>query len=167
MIVDARVILRAFFPDEDQAQALVRERVMGRVKLNAPTLLLYEVTHAVVQARRRGRVSEEQAGGILSSFEGLGIALQPVDWQQMLPLAERFGRTAYDAAYLAQAEATGQPLITGDRRLYHAVHEHLDWVQWLGDGPLACGSCWIDATQHPGADLQTRVVRLSISQPPT
>jgi predicted nucleic acid-binding protein len=43
---------------------------------------------------------------------------------------------AYDAAYLALAEATDQPLITGDRRLYSAVHVHLDWVQWLGDHPL-------------------------------
>lgn len=135
MIVDASVILSAFFPDEDQAQAqaLIREHVMGRVKLVAPTLLLYEVTNAVVQARRRGRISDEQAGNILTSFEGLGIDLRPVTWQQILPLALRFDRSAYDAAYLALAEITERPLITGDRRLYHAVHEHLDWVQWMGD----------------------------------
>jgi predicted nucleic acid-binding protein len=139
MIVDASVILSAFFPDEDQAQAqtLIREHVMGRVELVAPTLLLYEVTNAVVQARRRGRISDEQAGNILTSFEGLGIALRPVTWQQILPLALRFDRSAYDAAYLALAEMTKQPLITGDRRLYNAVHEHLDWVQWMGDFPQA------------------------------
>ena len=135
MIVDASVVLSAFFPDEDQAhaQALIREHVMGHVEMVAPTLLLYEVTNAVVQAQRRGRISDEQAGNILTSFEGLGIALKPVTWQQMLPLARRFDRSAYDAAYLALAETCKQRLITGDRRLYNAVHEHLDWVQWIGD----------------------------------
>jgi predicted nucleic acid-binding protein len=135
MIVDASVILSAFFPDEDQAQAqaLIREHVMGRVELVAPTLLPYEVTNAVVQAQRRGRISDAHAETILTSFEGLGIALRPVIWQKMLPLAQRFERSAYDAAYLALAEMAERPLITGDRRLYNAVHEHLDWVQWMGD----------------------------------
>ena len=135
MIVDASVVLGAFFPDEDQAQAqaLIREHVMGRVELIAPTLLLYEVTNAVVQAQRRGRISDEQAGNVLTSFEGLGISLRPVSWQQMLPLALRFDRSAYDAAYLALAETSEQPLITGDRRLYNAVHADLSWVLWLED----------------------------------
>jgi predicted nucleic acid-binding protein len=139
MIVDASVILSAFFPDEDQAQAqaLIREHVMGRVELVAPTLLVYEVTNAVVQAQRRGRISDAQAENILTSFEGLGIALRPVTWQKMLPLAQRFERSAYDAAYLALAEIAERPLITGDRRLYNAVHERLDWVQWVGDYPRA------------------------------
>jgi predicted nucleic acid-binding protein len=53
----------------------------------------------------------------------------------MLPLAVRFDRSAYDAAYLALAELTERPLITGDRRLYNAVNEHLDWVEWLADYP--------------------------------
>ena len=51
----------------------------------------------------------------------------------MLPMALRFDRPAYDAAYLALAEADAQPLITGDARMYNAVREHLDWVQWIGD----------------------------------
>ena len=135
MIVDASIILSAFFPDEaqPQAQALIREHVVGRTELIAPTLLLYEVTNAVVQTRRRGRVSDEQAEKTLTSFEGLKIALKPVTWQQVLPFALRFERSAYDAAYLALAEASEQPLITGDRRLYNAVQEHLEWVQWVGD----------------------------------
>jgi predicted nucleic acid-binding protein len=139
MIVDASVILSAFFPDEDQAQAqaLIRDHVVGRVALVAPSLLLYEVTNAVVQARRRGRISDEQVEKILSSFEGLGIALRPVTWQQILPLALRFDRSAYDAAYLALAEMAELRLFTGDRRLYNAIHEHLDWVQWIGDYPKA------------------------------
>jgi len=135
VIVDASVILDAFFPDEEQAeaQALIRDHVIGHLQLVAPDLLPYEVTNAVVQARRRGRISDEQVEDILSSFEGLGIALRPVTWQQMLPLALRFDRSAYDAAYLALAEATDQPLVTGDSRMYNAVREHLGWVKWIGD----------------------------------
>lgn len=139
MIVDASVILSAFFPDEaqDQAQALIRDHVIGQVQLTAPTLLLYEVTNAVLQARRRGRISDEQAEGILSAFEGLGIVLEPVTWQQILSLAVRFDRSAYDAAYLALAQVTEQDLVTGDLRMYNAVREHLDCVQWIGDYPRA------------------------------
>jgi predicted nucleic acid-binding protein len=135
VIVDASVILSAFFPDEEQeqAQALIRDHVIGHLQLAAPDLLLYEVTNAVLQARRRERINDEQAEGILSTFEGLGIALKPVGWKQMLPLALEFGRSAYDAAYLALAEADDQPLMTGDLRMYNAVHERLHWVRWIGD----------------------------------
>ena len=135
MIVDASVVLRAFFPDEEQdrAQALIRDHVIGHLQLEAPDLLLYEVTNAVLQASRRGRIDGEQAEDILSSIEGLGIALKPVGWKQMLPLALSFDRSAYDAAYLALAEAEDQPLITGDARMYNAVRERLPWVRWVGD----------------------------------
>jgi predicted nucleic acid-binding protein len=137
VIVDASVILRAFFPDEEQerAQALIRDHVIGQVQLEAPDLLLCEVSNAVVQARRRGRLTDEQAEDILSSVEGLGITLRPVDWRQMVPIAMRFDRSAYDAAYLALAEADAQPLITGDARMYNAVREHLPHVRWIGDYP--------------------------------
>jgi predicted nucleic acid-binding protein len=138
MIVDASVVLSAFFPDENQpqAQSLIRDHAVGRAQLVAPTLLVYEVTNAVVQAQRRGRISTEQAGEILSSFESLGIELRPVAWQQMLPLAQRFGRSAYDAAYLALAEGTGQPVVTADLRLYRAVQGQPVSVQWLGEYPI-------------------------------
>ncbi len=58
--------------------------------------------------------------------------MEPVTWQQVWPLAHRFDRSAYDAAYLALAEARGETLITGDLRMYNAVRDHLDWVRWIG-----------------------------------
>jgi len=34
---------------------------------------------------------------------------------------------------MLRTEATDQPLVTGDLRMYNAVREHLDWVKWIGD----------------------------------
>ena len=135
MIVDASIVLRAYFPDEEQAQAqaLIRSHVSGHTPLAAPTLLVYEFTNAILQAVRRRRITAEEGEAILGSFEGLAIQMEPVSWQQMLPLAHQFDRSAYDAAYLALAEAKQVPLVTGDLRLYNAVRDSLDWVRWIGD----------------------------------
>jgi predicted nucleic acid-binding protein len=134
MIIDASVVLSALFPDEHQAaaQEVLADHVSGRVRLSAPTLLQYEVTNAVVQAVRRERIEMAEAEAILDAFDELGIGIEPVGWQEILPLAHRFGRSAYDVAYLALAERRGEPLITGDRRLYNAVRESFDWVRWMG-----------------------------------
>lgn len=135
MIVDASVILSAFFADEEQAQAqaLIRDHVIGQLRLAAPGLLVYEVTNAVLQARRRGRIDDGQVEEILAAFEGLGIELRAVGWRQILPLARAFDRSAYDAAYLALADAADEPLITADARLYQAVRGRLPWVRWIGE----------------------------------
>jgi predicted nucleic acid-binding protein len=135
VIVDASVILSAFFPEEHQAQAqaLIRHHLSGQVCLVAPTLLIYEVTNGVLQAIRRQRVTDQEGEALLASVKYLSISLEPVEGARVLHLARRFDRSAYDAAYLALAEARQEPLITGDLRLYRAVHTHLEWVQWIGD----------------------------------
>jgi predicted nucleic acid-binding protein len=135
MIVDANVILRAFFPDEAQAKAhaVIREHIAGRVHLMAPSLLPYELSNAVWQAERRRRILPSQADEILQAIAGLDIEIVPQAWGAMLPLARQFDRSAYDAAYLMLAQDTGQPLLTGDLHLFNAVHDQLDWVLWIED----------------------------------
>ena len=135
MIVDANVILRGYLMDEaqPQAQALIRDYVAGRLELRAPTLISYELCHAVWQAERRGRVTSDQAEQILRSVEGLGIGLEAVSWQEALPLARRFGCSAYTAAYLALAGSRDEPFITGDLKLFNAAQPSLSQVHWIGD----------------------------------
>lgn len=137
MIIDASVILRAFFPDEsqEQAQAVIRDHVAGKIALKAPNLLPYEVSNAVWQAERRGRIGTGKTGEIISSVEGLDIEILAFDWGEMLPMARKFERSAYDAAYLTLAEKLGETLITGDERLYNAVKDHSDFVLWVDEYP--------------------------------
>jgi predicted nucleic acid-binding protein len=133
MIVDANVILRAFFPDEvqEKAQALLRDHVVGGLQLKAPSLLPYELSNAIWQAERRQRISSQQADEIIAAVEGLQIEILLLDMGEMLPMARQFDRSAYDAAYLTLANKLDEQLITGDERLWKAVHSHLDWVVWI------------------------------------
>jgi len=135
VIVDASVLLHAFLPDEVQpnAMAVVRHHVSGRLHLKGPALLPYELSNAVWQAERRGRISRDQTDRIIESFANLDIEIIPQYWGESLPLARRFGRSAYEAAYLTLAERLGEQFITGDERLYNAVKGKLDWVLWIGD----------------------------------
>jgi predicted nucleic acid-binding protein len=135
MIIDASVMLSAFFPDEaqPQAQAIIREHIAGRLLLKAPALLPYELSNAVWQAERRGRISQFQAEQTITAFAGLEIEILSQEWGEMLPLARRYNRSAYDAAYLALAESTGESLITGDERLYNAIRNKFRLLLWIGD----------------------------------
>lgn len=135
MIVDASVLLHAFLPDEVQPNALavVREHASGRLHLKAPALLPYELSNAVWQAERRGRITRSQADRIIQSFGNLDIEIIPQPWGEMLPLARQYDRSVYDAAYLSLAERLGEPLITGDERLYNAVKGKLDFVLYIAD----------------------------------
>lgn len=136
MIVDASVILMAFFPDErgqTQAQALIQAHALGTIELRGPTLLSYEVTNAALQAIRRQRITLEIAEDILTAFEDLVIPFEEVAPHQTLAMAHRYDRSAYDATYLALAEVRKTEFITGDQRLYNAVSQRLPWVLWIGD----------------------------------
>jgi len=135
MIIDASVVLNAFFPDESQAiaQNIIRDHVTGQVLLKAPDLLHYELTNAVWQAERRKRIRTEQTQDLIEAMEGLGIELVTLEWGEMLPLARRFSCSSYDAAYLQIAQNLDEPLVTGDEKLYNAVRGQLSNVIWVGD----------------------------------
>jgi predicted nucleic acid-binding protein len=92
--------------------------------LQAPDLLDYEVVNALRRITLARQLSPTRAQDALTDFEDLTIHR----WQMGDGLRRRvFGLrhtfTAYDASYIALAEALECPLVTRDERLARAARE--------------------------------------------
>ena len=48
-------------------------------------------------------------------------------------IAIQYQRSVYDSSYLALAKSLDLWFFTGDKRLFNAVGDGLDWVKWIGD----------------------------------
>ncbi|HEY66595.1 MAG TPA: type II toxin-antitoxin system VapC family toxin [Caldilineae bacterium] len=140
VVVDASVSLKWALDDEeavDQAVALRDASVVERrFDMVVPSLWVYEVTNGLVTAVRRGRLVPEGGAQAMACMLALGIRLADPDPEDVYEKALRHGIAAYDAAYLALAEALDASLWTGDRRFYEKVGAATDRVHWIGDFPL-------------------------------
>lgn len=95
----------------------LRERLGQESCLHAPYLIDVEMLHALRRFTRRAVLSMERADEVRAEYATLAITRYP-----HLGLADRIwalrhNLSAYDATYVALAEALDAPLITCDRRL--------------------------------------------------
>jgi len=89
--------------------------------LHAPALLDYEVVSALRRLVRRGALSADRAVEALADYDDVALAR----WSAHHALrhrawALRENLSAYDATYVALAEALDCPLVTRDARLARA-----------------------------------------------
>jgi predicted nucleic acid-binding protein len=127
-VVDASVSLKWALDDEDaisEAAALRDEAIRGQFEMVAPSLWLYEVVN--------GLVTQDAGRQALVHMLEISVRLADPEARDVYQTALRYGIAAYDAAYLALAEALRAPLWTGDRRLYEAVSPSTSFVRWIGD----------------------------------
>ena len=136
-VVDASVVLKWQLDDEDCVSQAIALRddyfARGAVRVIAPQLLMYEVVNGVATAARRKRLSPDIAFQAVENLVSLGIELRNVEPLRVLEMALRYNLAAYDAAYLALAEAESCDLWTGDRAFYQAVKSETHQVRWIGD----------------------------------
>jgi predicted nucleic acid-binding protein len=123
IILDASVAV-AVIRDEPEAasiRAALRRWSVSRRSLVAPSVFWLEVVNALARGQRQVGADTLHA---VHELDELGIATVDLDRPQLLLTidhVERYGLTAYDAAYLALAERLDGDLATLDRALAAAA----------------------------------------------
>ena len=123
-VVDASVAAAWLLGDEDDGEADRVLRLLAADGARVPSLFWYEMRNVLVMAERRGRLVPGEAAAALGRLRRLPIEavdMTLADDARVTGLAIAYGLTAYDATYLALAEATASPLATADRALARAA----------------------------------------------
>lgn len=97
--------------------SVVEARLFGAASLHAPHLLDLEVTQVLRRYERAGELTARRGREALEDLSAFRIERYPHSLFLPRIWSLRRNATAYDACYLALAEALEAPLLTGDRRL--------------------------------------------------
>lgn len=129
IVVDASAVLELVL------NTAVAARMAGRLldpdeTLHAPHLLDVEVAHVIRRYAASGQLSPARGSEAIEDL--LDLPLNRYPHHLLLPRAWelRNSLTAYDAMYVALAEALGAPLVTRDERLARA-HGHRARVELI------------------------------------
>ncbi|MEO3791086.1 type II toxin-antitoxin system VapC family toxin [Nonomuraea sp. B10E15] len=116
IVLDASVVIDALTRDDDKGRA-ARKLMMNDPHWAAPHHMVTEVVSGIRGLLLGGKISQERAEKALSALGDAELDL--VDVRPHLPRMWqlRANLTAYDAAFVAVAEAAECVLVTGDRRL--------------------------------------------------
>ena len=123
IVVDASAVLEALL--RTPAAASVERRLFEPPQtLHAPHLLDVEVAQVVRRYAGNGEIDAERGRLALVDLADLPLHRYPHDFllQRVWDLRNNF--TAYDAMYVALAEALDAPLLTRDKRLAASPGHH-------------------------------------------
>jgi predicted nucleic acid-binding protein len=96
----------------------IEERLLGSgLTLHVPHLLDIELAHVVRRHAAGGEIAPDRAQEVLTDLVALPLQRHPHDWLLPRVWELRHNLSAYDAIYVALAEALDAPLVTRDRRL--------------------------------------------------
>ncbi len=124
LVIDASLTLSWYFEDERTPSI---DGVLDQVVASgavAPALWRLEVANGLLMAIRRKRIDKEFRDRALQHLTLLPITIDADTdkhvWSSMIQLADQFGLTMYDAAYLELAHRRSLPLASLDEKLGEA-----------------------------------------------
>jgi predicted nucleic acid-binding protein len=121
LVLDCSATLAWIYPDETTASVQQVFDTIAATGCVVPTLWRLEVANGLTVAVRRGRITSAFRADALNVLGSAPISIDPETnthaWAATLHLADRFGLTLYDAAYLELASRLALPLATLDRAL--------------------------------------------------
>ena len=120
MVVDASALLEVIL--RTPAAGAVETRLFNpQETLHAPHLLDVEIAQVIRRYAASGEISAERGRAALSDLADFPLRRYAHDFLLQRVWDFRNNLTAYDAVYVALAEALDAPLITRDRRLAAAA----------------------------------------------
>lgn len=124
--VDASLVLTLLLPDDRTPSAEYRWQTWAEddTDIVAPPLFFSEVISVLREGVHHRRISPDRGDGLFREFLELGVQTVTPDglYDRVWRLAKpRNLARAYDAHYLAVADALGCELWTADRRLFGTV----------------------------------------------
>lgn len=121
LVIDASVLVKAFIPENgsEEAGSLLARAEAGEVVLIAPELIYPETANILWKKVRRNELTPDEAREIAEALLAVPLRAEAAGSTFLLALdiALACGVTAYDAHYVALAEALDCQLITADHKL--------------------------------------------------
>ncbi|WP_131774035.1 type II toxin-antitoxin system VapC family toxin [Protofrankia symbiont of Coriaria myrtifolia] len=115
-VIDCSALVRTL-TDQGAGGVAVRRRLAGLESLAAPGLLDYEIVSALFGMLRGNKITKRETTKAVADYQILPLVRHetPILWRRVHELHHNL--SAYDAQYVALAEALGLPLITSDTRI--------------------------------------------------
>jgi predicted nucleic acid-binding protein len=123
IVVDASALLEVLL--RTAAAKLVEDRLFApRQTLHAPHLVGVESAQVIRRYAAKGEIDAERGRMALADLADFPLRRYPHDFLLPRIWDLRHNLTAYDAAYVALAEALDVPLVTRDRHLAASAGHH-------------------------------------------
>lgn len=124
-VLDNSVTLTWCFEDERTPATADLLEQLGETGAIAPMLWPLEALNVLLIAERRGRIDKDRRQLLCGFLSALPVKLDTetadLVWTETARLADRFGLSSYDAAYLELAQRERRPLASLDEELRRAA----------------------------------------------